>query len=172
VGDQDWSAADFPLEAAEETLFDAGFGASPSRSLPIPNYDALRANDVLPLLSDLSVDDLRVVRAAEAAGKTRTSILSRIDTLLSRAGVAPGSGPAKAPVKKAPAKTAAVKGPSKAALSLPIANYDGLTVAQITAQLANLSAAELRALRTYERRHKARQGVLMKIENALARATR
>jgi hypothetical protein len=164
----DWSASDFELESAEDTLFEDIDAVAPARSggLPIPNYDDLRANEVLPLLSNLSPRDLQAVRAAEAAGKNRTSILSRIDTLLNRAGVA-GAESAPRPKTAGPAKAT-----SRAAQNLPIGNYDSLTVAQSTAVLPTLSAAELRTTRTYERRHKARQGVLMKIEGALARSTR
>jgi hypothetical protein len=60
-----------------------------------------------------------------------------------------------------------VKGASKASANLPIANYDSLTVPQIVASLAGLSAAELRQVRTYEKRHKNRAGVLTRIEGAL-----
>ena len=38
---------------------------------------------------------------------------------------------------------------------------------QIVAHLVSLNAAELRQLRTYEKRHKNRAGVLSRIEGAL-----
>ena len=56
--------------------------------------------------------------------------------------------------------------------TLPIEGYDNLTVPQITARLAGLNAAQLKQLRTYEKRHKARLGVLQRIDAALLRAPR
>ena len=63
-------------------------------------------------------------------------------------------------------------GVSKAAATLPIEGYDNLTVPQITARLAGLNAAQLKQLRTYEKRHKARLGVLQRIDAAILRAPR
>jgi hypothetical protein len=45
-------------------------------------------------------------------------------------------------------------------------------VPQITARLGSLTAAELKQLRAYEKRHKGRLGVLQKIDGALLRASR
>jgi hypothetical protein len=102
-----------------------------------------------------------MVREEEAAGKARASILTRIDGLLAR-----DTGSA----RPAPAKRPAAKAPSKAAVNLPIEGYDNLTVPQIQARLLTLSAAELRQVRTYEKRHKNRAGVLSRIEGALKQA--
>lgn len=49
----------------------------------------------------------------------------------------------------------------------PISAYDQLTVRQIDKRLVDLSQAELRAVRDYERRNKARKGVLGSIERKL-----
>ena len=156
-GSSEWSASDFELEPSGD------YGELEiARDFPIADYQNLRATDILSILSNLDEDDLKLVREVEAGGKARTSILSRIDALLARGIGLPGVS--------APAKRAAAPKPSRAALNLPIADYDSLTVAQITAQLAGLSAADLRALRTYEKRHKARSGVIQKIEAALLRA--
>lgn len=155
----EWSASDFPLEAGPERDFDE---LEISRDFPIADYESRRATDVLTLLAQLDNEDLKLVREVEAGGKGRTSILSRIDTLLARGEGLPGVA--------SPSRPTAAKAPSRAAQSLPIADYDSLTVAQITAQLAQLPAADLRTLRTYEKRHKARSGVITKIEAALLRA--
>ncbi|HEY3239845.1 MAG TPA: hypothetical protein VGL92_09800, partial [Acidimicrobiia bacterium] len=159
-GGSDWSASDFPLDAASDAGFDE---IEVMRDFPIDRYDELRANDILPLLAELDAEDLKMVREEEEATKARTSVLSRIDVLLAREG--PGGVPASHPTKAAPRP----RGPSKAALALPIADYDSLTVAQITAQIPSLSVDELKAVRTYEKRHKARVGVLQRIESVLAR---
>ena len=162
--DADWAASDFPLDSGSD--YD---DVSVRRDFPIDRYDDLRVNEILPLLASLDREDLKVVRDEEAAGKARASILSRIDMLMTR-DVA--SGRPVAPTKRpaVPAKRPAVpaKRPvSKAAANLPIEGYDNLTVPQIVAHLVSLSPAELRQLRTYEKRHKNRAGVLTRIEGAL-----
>jgi hypothetical protein len=155
----DWSASDFPLEAGSDT----GYEIEVMRDFPIDRYDALRANDILPLLSTLDAEDLKMVREEEAATKARTSVLSRIDVLLAREG--PGGAPTTRPAKAA----ARPKGPSRAALALPIADYDSLTVGQINAQIAGLSVEELKAVRNYEKRHKNRAGVVQRLDSLIAR---
>ena len=175
--DSEWSAADFELEASGE--FD---DIDVVREFPISRYHDLRANEILPLLGNLDSEDLKMVREEEAAGKARTSILSRIDVLLARdlpttsptIGRAARPAPSRASAKPAPAAgpapAAKVPRPSRASASLPIENYDNLTVPQITAHLRGLTLNELKAVRTYERRHKARLGVLQKIDGAILRA--
>ncbi|MGH2925418.1 MAG: hypothetical protein ACRDK1_05525, partial [Solirubrobacterales bacterium] len=49
----------------------------------------------------------------------------------------------------------------------PITAYDQLTAAQVKARLRDLSAAELREVRTREKRGKARKSVLADIERRL-----
>lgn len=153
--DSDWAASDFPLEAG------ADYDDLSQRDFPIDRYDELRVTEILPLLANLGSEDLKMVREEEAAGKARASILARIDGLLGRdvAGGRPAPAPAKRP--------AAAKAPSRASTNLPISDYDNLTVPQIVANLTGLSVAELRQVRTYEKRHKNRAGVLTRIEGAL-----
>jgi hypothetical protein len=156
----EWAATDFPLES--EMGFDE---LEVVRDFPIDRYHELKASEILALLPELHSEDLKIVRQEEAAGKARTSILSRIDVLLARdlpAGPMPG--------KAAPAKKTA-KAPSRSTAMLPLEDYDSLTVPQITARLAGLNAAQLKQLRTYEKRHKARLGVLQRIDSALQRAS-
>lgn len=52
---------------------------------------------------------------------------------------------------------------------LPIENYQRLTISQIDRRLDELSATQLRELRTYEARHKNRKGVLGKLDYRLSR---
>jgi uncharacterized protein (DUF433 family) len=52
--------------------------------------------------------------------------------------------------------------------NLPIANYDSLTVDEITARLDGLSEGELKAIRRYESDTKARATILDKIETLLS----
>lgn len=159
AGDPEWAATDFPLEGGG----DSGYGdVEVMRDFPIDRYDDLRANEILPLLAQLDTEDLKMVREEEAAGKARTSVLSRIDVLLAR------SGPSAAAAASRPSSRTA-KAPSRAARSLPIPDYDSLTVAQINAYIPGLSVDELKAVRNYEKRHKARNGVLSRIDSVLAR---
>jgi polyhydroxyalkanoate synthesis regulator phasin len=51
--------------------------------------------------------------------------------------------------------------------AFPILSYDDLTAAQISERLADLSPAELRKVRDYERRHGNRKSVLSAIESKL-----
>jgi hypothetical protein len=152
--DSDWAASDFPLDSGSD--YD---DLSVVRDFPIDRYDELRVTEILPLLANLDSEDLKMVREEEAAGKARAGILARIDGLLSRSGGAARPAPAKRPAAK--------KAPSRAAANLPIEDYDNLNVAQIVARLISLSPAELRQVRTYEKRHKNRAGVLSRIEGAL-----
>ena len=154
--ESDWAASDFPLDSGSD--FEDLSGA---RDFPIDRYDELRVTEILPLLTNLDAEDLKMVREEEAAGKARASILARIDGLLGRSAAASRSTAAKRPAG------AAKKAPSKAAVNLPIEDYDNLNVAQIVARLMSLSQAELRQVRTYEKRHKNRAGVLTRIDGAL-----
>lgn len=52
--------------------------------------------------------------------------------------------------------------------ALPIAGYDELTAAQVGKRLNGLTAAELRRVRDYERRHANRKSVLAAVEKSLA----
>jgi hypothetical protein len=152
----DWSASDFPLESSRSELDELSLeadGIEVVQEFPIADYDDLKVSEILPLLPKLDPIELRMVRQEEASGRARTSIISRIDSLLSGGGRV--------------TKTATTKRPSRTVL--PIENYDDLTVPQITARLTQLNEEELKALRNYEKRHKARAGVLAKIERALER---
>lgn len=52
--------------------------------------------------------------------------------------------------------------------AFPILGYDELTAAKIAERLTDLSAADLRKVRTYERKHANRKTVLTAIERALS----
>jgi polyhydroxyalkanoate synthesis regulator phasin len=54
-----------------------------------------------------------------------------------------------------------------AGAGVPIAGYDQLTAKQVSSRLKDLSAADLRRVRDYERRHKNRKGVQAEIEKRL-----
>lgn len=54
----------------------------PGDDFPVPDYERLRANELLAKLPDLDRNQLEVVRDREAAGKNRFTVLARIDGLL------------------------------------------------------------------------------------------
>jgi polyhydroxyalkanoate synthesis regulator phasin len=94
-----------------------------------------------------------------AAGRTQTeALLADIEQLLGR-----GAGDAVLrTVDRARRRVGAgVSG------SFPILGYDDLTAAQITKRLTDLTPAQLRKVRDYERRHGARKSVLSAIERKL-----
>jgi hypothetical protein len=71
-----------PFEAGDHEVTDEDDRYEPVfEELPIPGYDQLKVADILPLLVNLDTADLAAVRAAEEAGKARTTVLSRIDSL-------------------------------------------------------------------------------------------
>src|SRR4051794_26917941 len=82
-------------------------------------------------------------RAARAARDAADAPLAQADRLRRRAGVTTGG---------------------------PITAYEQLTAAQIKARLGDLSAAELRQVRTRERRGKARKGILTDVERRLSKS--
>lgn len=53
--------------------------------------------------------------------------------------------------------------------NLPLANYDGMTIARVTAQLDRLTATQVRKIRMYELAHKHRKGLLTRLERYLSR---
>ena len=56
--------------------------------------------------------------------------------------------------------------------SFPITGYDDLTAAEIQSRLTDLTPAQLRKVRDYERRHANRKSVLSAIESKLRPAGR
>jgi polyhydroxyalkanoate synthesis regulator phasin len=87
-------------------------------------------------------------RAGQAGAKTRKAAAAPADRLVrevDRARRVAGIGP-----------------------SFPVVGYDDLTAAQVTDRLDQLSAAELRKVRDYERRNANRKSVLQAIERKLA----
>jgi hypothetical protein len=55
--------------------------APPVQSLGIPGYDTLSASQVVQRLAGLSREELEAVRAYEAAGRSRKTILNRVSQL-------------------------------------------------------------------------------------------
>ena len=94
VIEAEWAAVDDGWDAAADGEV-AGF-------FPIADYDELRVNEILPLLPQLTEDELVEVREHEGAGANRKTILDNIDRRVGR------GGRATVPVRSAAAK----RGPS------------------------------------------------------------
>jgi hypothetical protein len=164
---------------------------------PIADYDGLRSSDILPLLGQLDPEELVDVRDRELSGQRRRTVLRRIDLLLEAAGwpettegdageePLPGGGQAPAEPVGAPAappgpSPAAVEAPAAAAPPLPtdagavseydfpIADYDELTVAEITPLLPQLYYDELVVVAERERAGAGRRTLLARIDRLLA----
>ena len=151
----------------------------PRGDFPIADYDSLRAPELLRRVDDLNdVASLEEVRGAEAAGKNRVSILSRIDARLETLRE-PGWDIDEATWEGDEQPAAAADGavdddfdddadldqaPAAAGGDFPIANYDSLRVGQILPQLRDLDEAELDEVRQYESATKARSGILDRID--------
>src|SRR5205085_5500715 len=131
----------------------------PGAAFPIPDFDTLRAPELLRRVDELNdVSALEEVRAAEAAGKNRVSILSRIDARLETLRE-PGwdvdeaaweGEPAAAPAEADLDAGDDFDDAAAAGDGFPIANYDSLRVGQILPQLRDLDDNELAEVRAYE----------------------
>ena len=67
------------------------------------------------------------------------------------------------------AATPAEQPPDSGLTVLPVANYDGLTIASLRARLRNLDPAQLRVLIDYEKAHAGRGDVLTMFERRIAK---
>jgi hypothetical protein len=87
---------------------------SPVDEFPIAGYDSLTVGQILPRLSELDADELAQVRAREAAGRARGTILDRVDRLAAKS--APRAMPSAAP----PARKAAAPRKARAAKAIAV----------------------------------------------------
>lgn len=89
-----------PIVALEES------DGAVAGGFPIPNYDDLSADEVIPLLQDLDADQLETVADREEAGQNRDAVLDAIDDRLD---VLEGIVPAPATAATAPARAVTAK---------------------------------------------------------------
>lgn len=102
-------------------------------------------------------DATELVTEILSRGRANTeAVLSDVDQLL--------GGPADR-VRREVDRARRVTGLGQA---FPIAGYEGLTAAQVTQRLSDLSPAELRKVRDYERRNANRKTVLASVESKLS----
>ena len=76
---------------------------------PIADYDELSVAEILPLLDELTLDELEEVGDREADGQNRAAVLDRVDQLLDEGEAAEAAAPKKAAPKKSTVKKAAAK---------------------------------------------------------------
>jgi hypothetical protein len=141
---------------------------------PIADYDELTADQIIPLLSQLEDDELEDVKAREAAGQGRKSVITEIDRQLGlvdagdddEAWQADGS-PAEPEPAAAPAGRSGPRAESPDGSVLAISGYDGLTVAEIRPLLTGLSPSELRAVLDHEVARDNRKTIVSEIERRL-----
>ncbi|MDP8976683.1 MAG: hypothetical protein M3N28_10040 [Actinomycetota bacterium] len=119
---------------------------------PIADYDELRVSEILPLLPELDLDELEVVRERELAGKRRTVVIDRIDEQMDE--LEGEVAPVAAPVAAAPV-----------AGGFPIADYESRSVDEILALIPDLSDEELDMLAEREEQGQNRAAVLDAIDD-------
>ncbi|MDQ1446111.1 MAG: hypothetical protein QOI20_2575 [Acidimicrobiaceae bacterium] len=168
-------------EASAATVVTAAF--------PIADYDTLRVNEIVPMLSGLDLDQLEAVRAREEAGKNRATVMGKIDDRMDQleaeedaAGAAssPASGagaPAVADVAEVADAAESAGGAAGAAaggagdeldnIDDLIEDYDKLSVTQILPLLGELDEDELEDVAAYEEDHKNRASVIDRIDALL-----
>lgn len=162
---------------------------------PIERYDSRRVGEILPLLAELDLDELDLVREREEQGKGRATVLARIDQLIDQleaedrheaasrfddeveTPAAVGGAPdpelevlPPAPVE--PAATRSTPAVSVAALPeddgyFPIEEYDDLKASEILPLLPELDDDELAMVRDREQASAARPSILRRIEALL-----
>ncbi len=121
---------------------------------PIAEYDDLRVSEILPLLPELDLDELEMVREREEGGRARASILRRLDEL--------------ADELEEPAVAAAPVSASRDDDDLfPIEDYDDLRVGEILPLLDELEPDELEDVAARERSGAARASILDRINARL-----
>ena len=141
-----------------------GFAADDD--FPIEDYDELLVSEILPLLAELDVDELDVVRAREQGGKARATLLRRIEQL------AEGEGEPTEAVPAFSSRASAAEddgggGGDDDELMFPIEDYDDLRVSEILPLLPELYDDELELVADRERDGANRASVLNRIDDLL-----
>ena len=139
-------------EDAPEVVVPVGV-SDDEMEFPIADYDELRVSEILPLLPELDLDELDVVREGELAGKRRAAVIDRIDDQMDELEAEA------VPVAVTPAAVTPIAG------GFPIADYDGRSVDEIVALVPDLSDDELDMLAEREEQGRNRATILDAIDD-------
>ena len=157
--------------------------------LAIARYDALTAEEIIGKLAGLSQVDLAKVEAYERRHQNRSTVLSRVDTLRADE---PWAGYDELTAEEVVSKLSELSQIDLAKVDSyerkkqnrttvterittlrgdePWPGYDELTVSELQTALGKADDDRIKSVRTYERAHKARAGVLKATERELASA--
>lgn len=147
-----------PVVALDETAAAPDGGVADG--FPIPNYDDLSADEVIPLLQDLDADQLETVADREEAGQNRDAVLDAIDDRLDvLEGIVPAPAAAAVAAESvtaatAPARAVATK-KSSAKKGTPVKKAAAKTAAPTKKVAAKKAASAAPAKRTLEPAKKA-----------------
>jgi len=157
----------------------AGDDHASDDDFPIDRYDSRRVGEILPLLAELDVDELDVVREREERGKGRATVLARIDQLIEQLEAedrdeakhrfdAPAADDHDDELRPAPPASPVRVG----ALPMeddyfPIEDYDDLRASEIIPLLPELDDDELDMVRERERTGSGRSSILHRIDALL-----
>lgn len=135
---------------------------------PIEDYDELLVSEILPLLAELDVEELEVVREREQSGKARATLLRRIEQLAE--GEVEGEPTVATPAFAARGSAVEegdelVDGEDE--LLFPIEDYDDLRVSEILPLLPELYDDELELVAERERDGSNRASILNRIDDLL-----
>lgn len=148
---------------------------------PIPDYEDRRVAEIVPLLADLDLDELEVVRAHEAEGRNRTTVIRRIDDLIAESDGAAADDEEERQDTLVGA-AASFGRDDEADLEddfdegdedvvdddlFPIADYDELSVAEILPLLGELTLDELEEVGDREADGQNRAAVLDRVDELL-----
>jgi hypothetical protein len=138
---------------------------------PIADYDELSVDQIVPLLAQLEDDELQDVKAREAAGQGRKTVIAEIDRQMGLVEAADTGfdldDAGWADEVPAADGRSTPEAESAEGSVLAIAGYDGLTVAQIRPLLVGLSDDELRAVLEHEVARDNRRTIVNDIERRL-----
>lgn len=148
---------------------------------PIADYEDRRVAEIVPLLADLDVDELEAVRAHEAAGRNRTTVIRRIDDLIAESDGAADRGDEDREDTLVGAAASFGReeesdldedfdegGDEEVVDDLfPIADYDELSVAEILPLLDELTLDELEEVGDREADGQNRAAVLDRVDQLL-----
>lgn len=143
---------------------------------PIADYEQLSVDQIVPLLVQLEDDELEDVKAREASGQGRKSVIAEIDRQLGLVDAVDTTSASDDDAWAEPEPTSvpdarpAPQPEAPEGTALAIAGYDGLTVAQIRPLLAGLSDSELRAVMDHEVARDNRRTIVADIERRMSAA--